>query len=228
MRKTSLYLLTSIIAFGTLGICNNAFAEIQLFLPPVEQQSFQIAALPKSNNNTYSSNDAMQAQIKAKKESILKKLAEIKNSSNTTTTTTTTSPTSVTKLESQPRQLFSLTRLLDYSPHPTTENILKEKPVLYNGKQYYFTVTYNEDWKDISADETCLNAICFTFNVYENGKKVRNLTTPKVTLNPKKLKKGQTIGIAEVSPFKFNVKIDEITSTSKGIKELVFKLDLIG
>lgn len=224
MRKTSLYLLTSIIAFGTLGICNNAFADIQLFLPPVEQQSFQIAALPKSNNNTYASNDAMQAQIKAKKDNILKKLAEIKKSSNTTTT----SPTSVTKLESQPRQLFSLTRLLDYSPHPTTENILKEKPVLFNGKHYHFTVTYNEDWKEISTDATCLNAICFTFNVYENGKKVRNLTTPKVTLNPKKLKKGQTIGIAEVSPFKFNVKIDEVTSTSKGIKELTFKLDLIG
>ncbi|MBP5468447.1 MAG: hypothetical protein J6Z11_04300, partial [Candidatus Riflebacteria bacterium] len=196
-------------------------------LPPVEQQSFQIAALPKSNNNTYASNDAMQAQIKAKKDNILKKLEEIKKSSNTNTTTT-TKTTSVTKLESQPRQLFTLTRLLDYSPHPTTENILKEKPVLYNGKHYYFTVTYNEDWKEISADTTCLNGICFTFNVYENGKKVRNLTTPKVVLNPKKLKKSQTIGIAEVSPFKFNVKIDEITSTSKGIKELVFKLDLIG
>ena len=227
MRKTSLYLLTSIIALGTFGFCNNAFADIQLILPPVEQQSFQIAALPKSNNNTYASNDAMQAQIKAKKENILKKLAEIKKSSGINTTTT-TNTTSVTKLESKPRQLFTLTRLLDYSPHPTTENILKEKPVLYNGKHYYFTVTYNEDWKDISADATCLNAICFTFNVYENGKRVRNLTTPKVALNPKKLKKGQTIGIAEVSPFKFNVKIDEIKSTSKGITELVFKLDLIG
>ncbi len=226
MKKTGFYLLaSSLIAFGSLGFVNEALAsnEILLVSPPVEQTSFQIASVPRNNSV---SNAELQAQIKAKKDSILKKISELKNSSPQTTPTT--KPTAVTKLDSKPKQLYTLTRLLDYSPHPTTESILKNKPVLYKGKNYYFTVTYNEDWKDVSADTACLNSICFTFNVFENGKKVRNLTTPKVALNTKKIKKGQTIGIAEVSPFKFNVKIDDITTTSKGVTVLIFKLDLIG
>ena len=101
-------------------------------------------------------------------------------------------------------------------------------PVLYNGKNYHFTVTYNEDWKYVSDDLSLMNGISFTINVYENGKRVRNLTTPKVQLNPQKIKKGQTIGIAEVSPFKFNIKINDMTVTKKGVTVLEFKLDLIG
>ena len=172
--------------------------------------------------------DEMQAQIKAKKESILKKIEEMKNSSPSNIKPTTTKPTSVTKLDSKPKKLYTLSRFLDYSPHPTTENILKDKPVLYNGKNYHFTVTYNEDWKDVTDDFARLNSISFTICVYENGKKVRNLTTPKVQLDSKKVKKGQMIGIAEVSPFKFNISVNNMTVTKKGITELEFKLDLIG
>ena len=36
------------------------------------------------------------------------------------------------------------------------------------------------------------------------------------------------IGIAEVSPFKFNISVNNMTVTKKGITELEFKLDLIG
>lgn len=231
MNKTNLYLLTSsLVTLGIFGANSNAQAsnDIQLISPPMEQHSFQMAALPKRNTSYSSSNDELQKQIKAKKDSLLKKIQELKNSQTSQGSFQPTQTTSVTKLESKPRQLFTLSRMLDYSPHPTTESILKGKPVLYNNKNYYFTVTYNEGWKEVTEQEAYLNSICFTFDVYENGKKVRNLTTPKVTLSPKNVKKGQAIGIAEVSPFRFNVKIEDIESTSKGIKVLTFKLDLIG
>ena len=231
MKKSSFYYLTSgLIAISILGIITDIQAsnDIQLISPPVETQSFMMASLP--NNTSYqNSNAAMQAQIKAKKESILKKIEEMKRASSTPSSTpSVTKPTSVTKLGSKPRQLYSYARMLDYSPHPTTESILKDKPVLYNGKNYHFTVTYNEDWKYVSEDLALMNGISFTINVYENGKKVRTLTTPKVQLNSQKTKKGQTIGIAEVAPFKFNIKINDITANKKGITVLEFKLDLIG
>ena len=225
MKKSGLRLLTyGLIAFGTFGIVVDAqaFDDIQLISPPEEQICFQMAAVSNNSQNT----EAFQSQVKSKKENILKKINELKNSSSTAPSTQ--KPTSVTTLGSQPRQLYTLTRLLDYSPHPTTENILKDKPVLYNGRNYHFTVTYNEDWQEVSADSTCLKGISFSINVFENGKRVRNLTTPKVSIDAKKIKKGQYIGIAEVAPFKFNIKVDDITSNKKGVTELIFKLDLIG
>jgi hypothetical protein len=224
MKKSNFCLLTSgLIAISTLGIISDLQAsnDIQLISPPLEQECFMMASVPQSSAE-------MQAQIKAKKESILKKIEEMKNSSPSNVKQTTTKPTSVTKLDSKPKKLYTLSRFLDYSPHPTTENILKNKPVLYNGKNYHFTVTYNEDWKDVTDDFARLNSISFTICVYENGKKVRNLTTPKVQLDSKKVKKGQMIGIAEVSPFKFNISVSNMTVTKKGITELEFKLDLIG
>lgn len=224
MKKSNFCLLTSgLIAISTLGIISDLQAsnDIQLISPPLEQECFMMASVPQSSAE-------MQAQIKAKKESILKKIEEMKNSSPSNIKPTTTKPTSVTKLDSKPKKLYTLSRFLDYSPHPTTENILKDKPVLYNGKNYHFTVTYNEDWKDVTDDFARLNSISFTICVYENGKKVRNLTTPKVQLDSKKVKKGQMIGIAEVSPFKFNISVNNMTVTKKGITELEFKLDLIG
>ena len=234
MKKSGFYYLTSgLIAISTLGITSNLQAsnEVQLISPPVEQERFMMASVPSSSSNY---NDMMQAHIKAKKDNILKKINEIKSSPSSSVKPTTNQsraskkPTSVTKLDSKPRQLYTFTRMLDYSPHPTTENILKDKPVLYNGKYYYFTVTYNEDWKDVTDDSARFNAISYTINVFENNKKVRTLTTPKVQLDPKKTKKGQTIGIAEVSPFKFNIKVSNLTTTKKGITVLEFKLDLIG
>ena len=57
---------------------------------------------------------------------------------------------------------------------------------------------------------------------------MRDLTTPIVDLKAKNLKKGQPIGIAEVSPFKFNIKVENITKNAKGISDLTFKLELIG
>ncbi len=223
MKKSNFCLLTSgLIAISTLGIISDIQAsnDIQLISPPLEQECFMMASVPQSNAE-------IQAQIKAKKDSILKKIEEMKNSSPTYSKPT-TKPTSVTKLDGKPKTIYTLSRFLDYSPHPTTETILKNKPVLYNGKNYHFTVTYNEDWKDVTDDFARLNSISFTIGVYENGKKVRNLTTPKVQLDSKKVKKGQMIGIAEVSPFKFNISVSNMTVTKKGITELEFKLVLIG
>ena len=172
MKKSNLYLLlSSFVALGIFGLNSAAHAsnDIQLISPPMEQQSFQIAAANTANYNT--SNEAIQAQIKAKKENILNKIQSLRNSSSNISQATKT--TSVTKLDSKPRQLYTLTRMLDYSPHPTKEKILQDKPVLYNGRNYYFTVTYNEGWKEISEQEAYLNSICFTFDVFENGNKVR-------------------------------------------------------
>lgn len=212
MKKSGLYFITAgIIVCGAIGMLTNVNAS---------DERLQMAKIK--------TDEEMQAQIKEKKANILKKIAEMKNSSSTTSVAKTSNSGDVTKLDSKPRQLYTLTRMLDYSPHPMTESILKNKPVLYKGNKYHFTVTYKEDWKDVSADTAYLNSICFNINVFENGKKVRDFTTPQVTLQSKNVKKGQVIGIAEVAPFKFNIKVEDVTTTKKGITVLVFKLELIG
>lgn len=234
MKNTVLCLATSsLMLASTLGIVADAYAssDIQLVMPPEEQQYYQMNN-PGSNENSAHANiqiaavdAATQAQIQAKKNSILEKIAQIKNSSNKGAYTPTNGNT---MMGQTPSVLYSYSRLLDYSPHPRTESILKDKPVLFKGKNYYFDVTYKEDWKDVTSSEARMTGLSFTVDVFENGKKVRNLTTPKVTISSKKIKKGQVIGIAEVSPFKFNIKVDSIVSDSKGVTELTFKLDLVG
>lgn len=236
MKNTVLCLATSsLMLASTLGIVADAYAssDIQLVMPPEEQQYYQ---MNNPGNNEYSAHSnvqvaavdaATQAQIQAKKNSILEKIAQIKNSSSGKGGYVAPANGN-TVMGKTPSVLYSYARLLDYSPHPRTESILKDKPVLFKGKNYYFDVTYKEDWKDVSSSEARMTGLSFTVDVFENGKKVRNLTTPKVTISAKKIKKGQTIGIAEVSPFKFNIKVDNIVSDSKGVTELTFKLDLIG
>ncbi|PKL50454.1 MAG: hypothetical protein CVV42_02870 [Candidatus Riflebacteria bacterium HGW-Riflebacteria-2] len=126
------------------------------------------------------------------------------------------------------KNLFTLVRMLNYSPHPLDEDLLRQSPLALNGNNYWFTVKYDEDWKVISDEEAYMNGISFEISVMENNQKVRSLKTPKVAINPSKIKKGQVLGIAEVAPYKFTISVEEFTKTKKGISELVFKLDLLG
>ena len=126
------------------------------------------------------------------------------------------------------KNLFTLVRMLNYSPHPLNEDLLRQSPLPLNGKNYWFSVKYDEDWKVISDEEAYMNGISFEISVMEDNQKVRSLKTPKVAINPGKIKKGQVLGIAEVAPYKFNISVEEFTKTKKGISELVFKLDLLG
>ncbi len=128
----------------------------------------------------------------------------------------------------KPENLFSYVRMLNYAPHPLTEEFLKKSPLAYNGKNYWFSVKYNEDWKVINDEEGYINGISFEIDLMENGSKVRSLKTPKVAIDAKNLKKGMVLGIAEVAPYKFTISVEEFTKTKKGISELVFKLDLVG
>lgn len=230
MKNTGLYLLTSgLFTACALGAASNAFAKdtVQLISPPAEQTNYQMTAgkdASLANFQNFHKNTNIENKIKLKKDSILKKIAEMQNSEKSPAMV---DDTYCTLLEESPKNLYSFTRMLDYSPHPRTENILQNKPVLFNNKKYHFSVTYNEDWKDISADAACMNGICFGIKVYENGKEVRDLTTPRINVS-KKTKKGQTIGIAEVAPFKFTIKVDDIQTNSKGVTLLQFKLDLVG
>ncbi|MBU1108780.1 MAG: hypothetical protein KKB51_19040 [Candidatus Riflebacteria bacterium] len=126
------------------------------------------------------------------------------------------------------KNLFTLVRLLNYSPHPLDEDLLRQSPLDLNGKKYWFNVKYDEDWNVIGDDEGYMKGISFEIEVMENNKKVRSLKTPKVAINPAKIKKGQVLGIAEVAPYKFTISVEEFTKTKKGISELIFKLDLLG
>lgn len=128
----------------------------------------------------------------------------------------------------KPENLFSYVRLLNYAPHPLTEEFLKKTPLAYNGKNYWFAVKYHEDWKVIGDEEGYINGISFEIDVMEGNSKVRSLKTPKVAIDKKSLKKGMVLGIAEVAPYKFTISVEEFTKTKKGISELVFKLDLLG
>ncbi len=127
-----------------------------------------------------------------------------------------------------PKNLFTLVRLLNYAPHPLTEELLKKSPLAMNGNNYWFSLKYDEDWKVITDDEAYIQGISFEIEVMENNKKVRSMKTPKVAINAAKVKKGQVLGIAEVAPYKFTIKVEEVTKNKKGISELVFKLDLLG
>ncbi|MDD3145787.1 MAG: hypothetical protein PHD82_00675 [Candidatus Riflebacteria bacterium] len=127
-----------------------------------------------------------------------------------------------------PKNLFTLVRLLNYAPHPLTEELLKKAPLTMNGNNYWFSLKYDEDWKVITDDEAYIQGISFEIDVMENNKKVRSMKTPKVAINAAKVKKGQVLGIAEVAPYKFTIKVEEVTKNKKGISELVFKLDLLG
>lgn len=128
----------------------------------------------------------------------------------------------------KPEKLFSYVRLLNYAPHPLTEEFLKKEPLNCNGRNYWFSVKYDEEWKVIGDEEGYINGISFEIDMMENANKVRSLKTPKVAINPKTLKKGMVLGIAEVAPYKFTISVEEFTRTKKGISELVFKLDLVG
>ncbi len=129
---------------------------------------------------------------------------------------------------SKPANLYSYSRLLNYAPHPLSEDILKKTPVSLMGKNYWFSVRYDEDWKVINDDEAYIRGISFEIDVMEGKNKVRSMKTPKVSIDPKKIRKGQVLGIAEVAPYKFTIKVEEFEKKRKGISELVFKLDLVG
>ncbi|MEW6711820.1 MAG: hypothetical protein AB1403_18500 [Candidatus Riflebacteria bacterium] len=128
----------------------------------------------------------------------------------------------------KPENLFSYVRMLNYSPHPQVEEFLKKTPLACNGKNYWFSVKYNEDWKVIGDEEGYINGLSFEINVMEGNTPVRTMKTPKVAINGKTLKKGMTLGVAEVAPYKFTIKVEEFTNSKKGVSELVFKLDLLG
>ncbi|HNX75051.1 MAG TPA: hypothetical protein PLM07_07660 [Candidatus Rifleibacterium sp.] len=126
------------------------------------------------------------------------------------------------------KNLFTLVRMLNYAPHPLEEELLKQAPLSMNGNDYWFSLKYDEDWKVITDDEAYIQGISFEIEVMENNKKVRSMKTPKVAINAAKAQKGQVLGIAEVAPYKFTIKVEEVTKNKKGISELVFKLDLVG
>jgi hypothetical protein len=128
----------------------------------------------------------------------------------------------------KPGKLFSYVRLLNFSPHPQEEEFLRDKPLALNGRNYHISVTYREDWKVVSDDEGYLKKIGFDIKLYENEKLVRTLKIPAVALDPKAIKKGLVLGLAEVAPYSFKIAVDSWTISKKGISELVFKFDMNG
>ena len=130
--------------------------------------------------------------------------------------------------KAKPENLFSYVRLLNYAPHPLKEEFLKRKPLALNGKNYWFAVKYDEDWKVVGDEEGYIKGISFEIDIMERNAKVRSLKTPKVKINPATIQKGMVLGIAEVAPYKFKISVEEFKKSRKGISELVFKLDLIG
>lgn len=138
-----------------------------------------------------------------------------------------TNITKVDTVKAKPEKLFTLVRLLNYSPHPHSEEFLRKTPLKLYGKKYWFNIRYDEDWKVINDDEGYIQAVSFEIDVMENGNKIRSIKTPKASVNTN-IKKGQILGIAEISPYRFTISVEEFKKTRKGISELVFKLDLFG
>ncbi|RCK80212.1 MAG: Transcriptional regulatory protein algP [Candidatus Ozemobacter sibiricus] len=128
----------------------------------------------------------------------------------------------------KPGKLFSYVRLLNYAPHPTVEEFLKDRPLVLKDRQYWFSVKYIEGWKALNDEEGLLQNVCFEISLMDGDRKVRTLRTPKVDLKPERIAKGQVLGIVEVPPYRFYITVDQFTLKKKGIADLVFKLDLLG
>ncbi|NLI76428.1 MAG: hypothetical protein GX442_08305, partial [Candidatus Riflebacteria bacterium] len=128
----------------------------------------------------------------------------------------------------KPGKLFSYVRLLNYAPHPQTEEFLKDKPLALRGRNLWFSVRYIEGWKALNDDEGLLQDVAFEISLMDGEQKIRTLKTPKVAIKADKMAKGQVLGIAEVAPYRFYITVDQVTLKKKGVAELVFKLDLIG
>lgn len=128
----------------------------------------------------------------------------------------------------RPGSLFSYVRMLNFSPHPNVEEFMKDKPMVKNGKNYWFSVKYLEDWHVINDEEGCLKGLGFEIDVYENDNKIKTISTPKYPINSSKLKKGQVLGTGEAAPYKFTVTVSNFTLLKKAVSELEFKLELQG
>ncbi|MBF0542981.1 MAG: hypothetical protein HQM08_01040 [Candidatus Riflebacteria bacterium] len=124
------------------------------------------------------------------------------------------------------KKLFAYTRLLNFTPHPQSEEFLKDKPLMLNGKKYHFAVSYNEEWEAIDDDSADLKSLGFDIDVYENGKKIRNLKLPKVSLSPNNLRKGQVLGLAEVAPYNFKIELKDFKAQQKGVAQVLFNVEL--
>ncbi|MBF0406138.1 MAG: hypothetical protein HQM10_02200 [Candidatus Riflebacteria bacterium] len=128
--------------------------------------------------------------------------------------------------QAKQKKLFSYTRMLNYSAHPQTEEFLKEKPLVLNGNKYHIAVTYIEDWKSADDENGDLKKLGFEIDVFENGKKIRNLKLPKVALSPKNIQKGQVLGLAEVAPYNFKIELKDFKVKRKGVSEVLFDFEL--
>jgi len=128
----------------------------------------------------------------------------------------------------KPGRLFSYVRMLNYSPHPTDEEFLRDKPLALNGHNYWLKVSYHEGWDVDEEENGSLKNIAFDIKLMEGENVVRNLRIPAVNIDAGKLKKGLVLGLAEVAPYKFNIAVDSFRVIDGGVSELVFKFDLTG
>jgi hypothetical protein len=199
-------------AATTMTASANMVASTKAFAPPAQTANLSAA----STRTTKAAAPARPA--------VAAKAASAKKAENTAKVASAQAPAQKT----EPKNLFTLVRMLNYSPHPLDEELLRQAPLNLNGNNYRFSVKYDEDWKVINDEEAYMKGISFEISVMENNQKVRSLKTPKVAINPASIKKGQVLGIAEVAPYKFTISVEEFTKTKKGISELVFKLDLLG
>ena len=234
MKNIGLYLMTASVAIvGTFGFVKDANAAnngILLVSPPSEQQSYSMKrGFPKITEKPQTEAVSPKTTSSAHnlKESTLKRLEQLRQDSAQEEEQGQSEEFCI-KLLDTPRVLYKYSRLLDYSPHPSSEELLKQTPVLFNNNQYWFNVTYLENWKGDTESTAVMTGMSFRIDVMENNSKVRSLETPKFTINSKKLKKNQIIGIAEVAPFKFNIVVEDFKKNSKGVTELIFKLELVG
>jgi len=128
----------------------------------------------------------------------------------------------------KPGKLFSYVRMLNFSPHPQEEEFLKDKPLACNGHNYWLKVSYKESWNVADDENGNLQNLAFEIKLMEGENVVRNLQTPSVKIDAKKVRRGQVLGIAEVAPYKFNIAVDTFNIIDGGVSELVFKFDLTG
>lgn len=121
--------------------------------------------------------------------------------------------------------LFTLTRLLNYSPHPLQEDLLRESPLVYNGNYYWFSICYKEEWEAKSDTEAYLQAISYIVQIVENNKVVRTIETPKIDLKTK-IEKDQKLAIIKVAPYRIDIAVDSVEYLKEGISEFTYKLEL--
>lgn len=126
------------------------------------------------------------------------------------------------------KSLFTFKRLLNFDQRPQEEELLKDNPIIRNGKKIWFKIRYIENWRNITDMDAYLEKIAFQITVMDGNKPIQVVKTPVYAVSPKSVSKGKVISVIEILPYRLIISLDQFNATKDGVTDIIYKLDIIG